>query len=73
MDTNKEAKQDEAPKRATNRDVARCDGAFRAACVMAHIKPTVRQASKYRRGVGAARLGVMVPHGGQRCGFEVQA
>ena len=39
----------------TNRDFAAKDGAFKAACALAGIPATKRQASKYRAGNGAAK------------------
>ena len=40
--------------RVTNRMFAQTDTPFRAACRAAHIEPTRRQASKFRRGEGLA-------------------
>lgn len=42
------------PSRQTNADFAKKNGRFRAACEEAGVEPTQRQASKYRRGKGAA-------------------
>ena len=38
----------------TNKEFAKTDPKFRAACERAGIEPTARQASKYRRGFGLA-------------------
>lgn len=38
----------------TNRDFASKDDTFRDSCAEAGVQPTVRQASKYRRGLGKA-------------------
>lgn len=40
--------------RSTNRTFAEDDGLFKSACQMAGVKPTMRQASKYRMRKGAA-------------------
>jgi len=38
----------------TNRNFANTDEAFNACCADANVHPTVRQASKFRNGYGAA-------------------
>ena len=38
----------------TNREFAKADNGFREACEAVGISPTVRQASKWRRGKGKA-------------------
>jgi hypothetical protein len=44
----------------TNREFAKSDENFHKACATAGIAPTLRQASKYRRGLGAAKTGKTV-------------
>ena len=41
-------------KELTNRQFSKQDKAFQDACKAAGIEPTHRQASKFRRGIGAA-------------------
>jgi hypothetical protein len=43
----------------SNREFAEKDAFFREHCEKANVKPTVRQASKYRRGLGKARQSMM--------------
>ncbi|MEK6683791.1 MAG: hypothetical protein AABY46_03945 [Nitrospirota bacterium] len=45
---------DDTTTRETNAKFAQDNRHFRVACDLAGIKPTTRQASKYRRGLGKA-------------------
>jgi hypothetical protein len=46
--------------RLSNRKFAETDTNFQAACEAAGVKPSARQASKYRNGMGAARRGSLL-------------
>ena len=50
---NKEKKVEVEDKRVTNKQFTE-DDYFRACCVRAHVDPTARQASKFRRKQGSA-------------------